>query len=112
MILMLGALSFAFLQNGLAEKTMVEQRGSMLHALEIAEKGVVQACVEIRFRGDGDGLGTVHGDDDIYGAFVAKTITIAGNSRFHYDRALGESDHYGEALLERLYWRDLDERIR
>ena len=55
---------------------------------------------------------TVAGGDDLYGAYVASTITIAGNVRFHYDKALGEVQSKSEVVLERLYWRDLDERLR
>ena len=52
------------------------------------------------------------GGDDIYGSFVAKTITIHGNTRFHYDKALGDMAGHSTVTIERLYWRDLDERVR
>lgn len=55
---------------------------------------------------------SVAGGDDIYGAFVSGTITISGGGRFHYDKALGEINNFGTTIVERLYWRDLDERLR
>jgi hypothetical protein len=55
---------------------------------------------------------SVAGNDDLYGSFVANTITVSGNSRFHYDKALRDVEGHGFALIERLYWRDLDERLR
>ena len=56
---------------------------------------------------------SVAGGDDVYGSFVAKTITISGGGRFHYDKSLGERQSSQTVILERLYWRDLDDsRIR
>lgn len=55
---------------------------------------------------------TAHGNDDLYGAFIGNTVTVAGNSRFHYDKALGEIQKHGVVTLERLYWRDLDDEFR
>lgn len=55
---------------------------------------------------------TVAGGGDIFGSFIAATVTIAGNTRFHYDKSMGETYVTGEATLERLYWRDLDQRLR
>ena len=55
---------------------------------------------------------TVAGNGDVFGAFVGDTVTIAGNSKFHYDRALGDINTHSKVTLERLYWRDLDERLR
>ena len=55
---------------------------------------------------------TVAGDDDVYGAYIGETVTIQGNSQFHYDEALGTIVKHSKATIERLYWRDLDERIR
>jgi hypothetical protein len=55
---------------------------------------------------------SVHGGDEVFGSFIASTITIAGNSRFHYDNALGETVEHSKASIERLDWRDLEERLR
>jgi len=55
---------------------------------------------------------SVAGNDDVFGAFIGETVTIAGNSKFHYDRALGDINTHSKVTLERLYWRDLDERLR
>jgi hypothetical protein len=55
---------------------------------------------------------TVAGNDDVYGALIGETITVAGNSRFHYDKALKDLGGHGTVYIERLYWRDLDQTIR
>jgi len=57
----LGGLSLAFLQEGLAEKTSVRHHETSLHALEIAETGLARAEMEIRALHDlgEDGIGTV-----------------------------------------------------
>ena len=55
---------------------------------------------------------SVAGNDDVYGALIGDTITVSGNSRFHYDKALGDIQTHSKATIERLYWRDLDEKLR
>jgi hypothetical protein len=49
----------------------------------------------------------IGGGSDLFGAAVAKSITISGNCAFHYDKALGEIGGYGETTIERIAWREL-----
>jgi hypothetical protein len=49
---------------------------------------------------------TIMGGGDLFGAVVAESITVAGDSFFHYDRSLGEIGGEGIATMERLYWRE------
>ncbi len=53
-----------------------------------------------------DALLTIGGGGDIYGAAVVKRITINGNCRYHYDKALADIGITGAARVERLYWRE------
>ena len=55
---------------------------------------------------------SVAGNDDVFGSFVGSTITVAGNTSFHYDSALGDTGMNERVTLERLYWRDLNEQLR
>ena len=63
-VLLLGGLSFAFLQEGLAEKASVDLRKSSLLALQISEKGAVESTLEILAQTDSgtDGIGHASGD--------------------------------------------------
>jgi hypothetical protein len=55
---------------------------------------------------------SVHGGGDAFGSVIASTITSAGNARLHYDNALGGIDEHSNTSIERLYRRDLEERLR
>ncbi len=48
---------------------------------------------------------TFSGGSDLYGAFVAKSITNSGGSNFHYDLALASVSSPND--LERLLWREV-----
>jgi hypothetical protein len=48
----------------------------------------------------------------LYGAAVAKTVWIHGNSGFHYDESLRDVATGGVSSLERLYWRELSPPVR
>ena len=48
----------------------------------------------------------IGGNSDIYGAAVASQISINGDCRFHYDKALDDIGFVGAARIERLYWRE------
>ena len=73
--IVLGGLSLAFLQEGLAERTSVHHHETSMQALEIAEVGLVQAELEIRSLKDlqGDGIGTV---SDAYGGGVFEVRSV------------------------------------
>jgi hypothetical protein len=49
---------------------------------------------------------TIGGGSEIYGAAVAKSITINGNNYFHYDKALNDLLPQGASKIQRLYWRE------
>jgi hypothetical protein len=49
---------------------------------------------------------TISGGGNLFGAAVAKTITISGDCAFHYDKALGDFGLLPGATFERLYWRE------
>lgn len=36
-----------------------------------------------------NGVIKIHGNGEVYGSIVGKTITVVGNTKFHYDEALG-----------------------
>lgn len=48
----------------------------------------------------------IGGGDHFYGAAVAKSINVSGNTFFHYDAALGRRGIEGVATMERLFWRE------
>jgi hypothetical protein len=50
---------------------------------------------------------TIGGGGALFGAMVAKTIQINGDTAFHYDRALGDLAGYGDLMIERIAWREL-----
>jgi hypothetical protein len=50
---------------------------------------------------------TISGGSELFGAIVAREITLNGDTFFHYDRALGELGRAPGATFERLYWREL-----
>jgi hypothetical protein len=54
----------------------------------------------------------VGGNNHVYGSLVGDTIVVAGNSYFHYDKALGDASGHGHVMLERLYWRELSLKLR
>jgi hypothetical protein len=51
---------------------------------------------------------TISGNSELYGAAVAKSIKLNGNTYFHYDKALGDVGLLPGATFERLYWRELN----
>lgn len=63
----LGGLSLAFLQEGIAERTAIAHHESSLLALEVAEAGLIKAELEIQALTDpdADGIGTIA---DLYGS--------------------------------------------
>jgi len=54
----------------------------------------------------------VSGNGDVYGAILGSTITVTGDSSFHYDKALSDWNKFATVTVERLYWRDLSARLR
>jgi hypothetical protein len=61
--LLLGGLSVAMLHEAIAERTAIHHHETSMHALELAEVGVVRAEMEISSLKDlaGDGIGTMSG---------------------------------------------------
>ena len=49
----------------------------------------------------------VSGGSDVFGAIAAKSVTVSGNTYFHYDKGLGDLTSGRTSVFERLYWRDL-----
>lgn len=47
------------------------------------------------------------GTSDLFGAIVAKKITVSGDANFHYDEALRNVAGGTVVYLERLYWREV-----
>jgi hypothetical protein len=55
---------------------------------------------------------TIGGNSDFYGAAVARTITLNGTVRYHYDKALDDQFLIGLPRLDRAYWREVSLPLR
>jgi hypothetical protein len=55
---------------------------------------------------------TIGGNSDYYGGAVARTITLNGTVRYHYDKALDNQFLIGLPRLDRSFWRELSRTNR
>jgi len=49
---------------------------------------------------------TISGGSEVFGAFVANTVTLSGGTYIHYDLALGAGPAGTAAQIQQLYWRE------
>jgi hypothetical protein len=92
-----------------------------VHAYALPAGHTPPATPEIRLRGDSAIAAAIYapastlniaGGCELFGAAVADTVIVQGDSAFHYDESLRDVATGGVSSLERLYWRELSPPVR